>query len=66
MIAQAGATCCLMHNKHNTQYDNLLLECLESLRRSAEKAVAAGVPREKILYWTQVLALAKPVNKIYI
>ena len=49
VIAQAGATCCLMHNKHNTQYDNLLLECLESLRRSAEKAVAAGVPKENII-----------------
>lgn len=49
VIAQAGATCCLMHNKHNTQYDNILVECLESLRRSAERAVAAGVPRENIM-----------------
>ena len=49
VIAQAGATCCLMHNKHNTQYDNILVECLESLRHSAERAVAAGVPRENIM-----------------
>lgn len=49
VIAQAGATCCLMHNKHNTQYDNILVECLESLRRSAERAIAAGVPRENIM-----------------
>lgn len=49
VIAQAGAACCLMHNKQDTQYDNLLLECLESLRHSAQVAVAAGVPREKIM-----------------
>ena len=49
VIAQAGTTCCLMHNKQNTQYDNLLLECLESLRHSAETAVAAGVPKENII-----------------
>lgn len=49
VIAKAGATCCLMHNKHNTQYDNLLLECLETLRHSAEVAVQAGVPKENIM-----------------
>lgn len=49
VIAEAGATCCLMHNKHDTSYDNLLVECLESLRKSAEMAVNAGVPREHIM-----------------
>ena len=32
VIAQAGAACCLMHNQQDTRYDNLLLECLETLR----------------------------------
>ena len=49
VIAEAGAACCLMHNKHHTNYDNLLVECLESLRKSAEMAVNAGVPREHIM-----------------
>ena len=49
VIAEADAACCLMHNKHDTSYDNLLVECLESLRRSAETAVNAGVPRDHIM-----------------
>ncbi len=49
VIARAGAVCCLMHNKQNTQYENLLLECLETLRRSADMALQAGVPRENIM-----------------
>lgn len=49
VIAQAGAACCLMHNQQGTQYDNLLLECLETLRQSAKKAEQAGVPRERIM-----------------
>lgn len=49
VIAQAGAACCLMHNQQGTQYDNLLLECLETLRQSAKKAEQAGVPREHIM-----------------
>ena len=38
VIAQAGATCCLMHNKQNTDYHNLVWECMESLQHSAELA----------------------------
>lgn len=49
VIAQAGAACCLMHNQQDTRYDNLLLECLETLRQSAKKAEQAGVPREHIM-----------------
>ena len=49
VIAQAGATCCLMHNKQNTDYHNLVWECMESLLRSAELALAAGVPKENII-----------------
>lgn len=49
VIAQAGAACCLMHNQQGTQYDNLLLECLETLRQSAKKAEQAGVPKEHIM-----------------
>lgn len=49
VIAQAGATCCLMHNKQNTDYHNLVWECMESLQHSAELALAAGVPKENII-----------------
>ena len=49
VIAQAGATCCLMHNKQNTDYHNLVWACMESLQHSAELALAAGVPQENII-----------------
>ena len=49
VIAQAGATCCLMHNKQNTDYHNLVWACMESLQHSAELALAAGVPKENII-----------------
>ena len=49
VIAQAGATCCLMHNKQDTDYHNLVWECMESLQHSAELALAAGVPKENII-----------------
>lgn len=49
LIADAGATCCLMHNKDNTTYGNLLSECLETLRHSAETALNAGVRKDQII-----------------
>lgn len=49
LIAKAGATCCLMHNKQDTQYENLLEECLSTLQHSAETALQAGVPKENIM-----------------
>lgn len=49
VIAETGATCCLMHNKGNTQYDNLLLECLVTLQHSVDVALRAGVAKENII-----------------
>lgn len=49
VIAEAGAVCCLMHNQAHRQYNNLLVECLETLHHSAEIAVQASIPREHII-----------------
>ena len=49
VIAKAGASCCLMHNKNNKDYTDFLPECMETLRKSAETALRAGIPKEKIM-----------------
>ena len=49
VIAQADASCCLMHNKANTEYQSLIPECIESLQRSADIALRAGVAKDKIM-----------------
>lgn len=64
VIAQAGAACCLMHNQQDTRYDNLLLECLETLRQSAKRRSRPACP-ENILCWIPVLGLEKPVRRIW-
>lgn len=48
--AEAGAHLVLMHNKERAEYpDGLLAAIIAWLRESAERAVAAGVPRGRLL-----------------
>ena len=49
VIAAHGAPCCLMHNRDNTEYQDLMPDLLEDLRESLALADRAGIPREKIL-----------------
>ena len=49
IIAQAGAACCLMHNREMIDYSDFIPEMLDDLRESAVIALKAGVSTEKII-----------------
>jgi dihydropteroate synthase len=56
VVADAGAACCLMHIQGTPQtmqdrphYGDVVDEVLEFLRGAVERALAAGIPRERIL-----------------
>ena len=49
LIAGQDAACCLMHNRDNTCYGNLMGEVLSDLRITLGLAEEAGIPRERIL-----------------
>lgn len=48
-IADAKVACCLMHNKADTDYTDIMKECVESLQHSVDLALAAGVEKDKII-----------------
>jgi dihydropteroate synthase len=48
-VAAAGVPVVLMHNKPGGAYHDLIGEISESLRESAELALAAGVPHDRII-----------------
>ncbi|MEA4988297.1 MAG: dihydropteroate synthase [Anaerovorax sp.] len=52
-IASVAASCkvpvCIMHNKANTEYDNLMEEILFDLEESIELAIKAGIKDENII-----------------
>ena len=49
VAAEAGVPVVLMHNQTHTRYADLVPDVIESLRRSTDAAVRAGVPLEKII-----------------
>ena len=49
VVAQAGAACCLMHNRKEPVYDSFFEDVLSDLRRSIALAKAAGIPDDRIL-----------------
>src|SRR5713226_1989133 len=50
LAARHGCALVLMHNQDGTEYDgDLMAEVKRSLRASVDLAMAAGVPRERIL-----------------
>lgn len=48
IAAKYGASCCLMHNRANTEYKDIINDILTELGGSADIALKAGVPAEKI------------------
>ncbi len=48
VTAEYGAACCLMHNRDNTDYTNLIEDIKKELESSVEIALSAGVPGDKI------------------
>lgn len=49
VIADAGIPCCLMHNRRDTDYGNLMEDVLGDLRESVEMALAAGIAGDNII-----------------
>ena len=48
IIAKSGASCCLMHNKSNASYKNLVFDVVMDLRESLEIAQKKGIDKDKI------------------
>jgi len=49
VIADAGVACCLMHNRHDMEYQDVVEDMLDDLRESVDMAQKAGISKDKIL-----------------
>ena len=49
VIADSGAACCLMHNRKEADYRELIPDMCKDLQESVELALAAGISKEKII-----------------
>ncbi|MBR3834518.1 MAG: dihydropteroate synthase [Lachnospiraceae bacterium] len=49
VIAKSGVACCLMHNRDNTNYYDLMDDIKDDLNESVRIALAAGIPKDKIM-----------------
>ena len=49
VIVDAGATCCLMHNRQDMNYKNVVEDMLLDLSESVKIALEAGIPKENII-----------------
>ncbi len=49
VIADAGIACCLMHNRRESVYNDLVEDVLNDLRECVDLALAAGIARDKIM-----------------
>lgn len=49
VIAENNVSCCLMHNRDNTEYENFLSDVIEDMRETVNIAHRAGIKDEKII-----------------
>ncbi len=49
VIAKSGVACCLMHNKDNTNYYDLMDDIKDELYESVNLALAAGIAKDKMI-----------------
>lgn len=49
VIADAGIACCLMHNRRENVYNDLVEDVLNDLRGCVDLALAAGIAQDKIM-----------------
>ncbi|MDD5824215.1 MAG: dihydropteroate synthase [Firmicutes bacterium] len=49
VIKQYNAACCLMHNRNEANYNNLILDMMDDLRKSIELAHDAGIRSDKVI-----------------
>lgn len=49
VAAKYEVPCCLMHNRDNTEYENIIEDMIKELKESIDIALKAGVKRENII-----------------
>ena len=49
IVAENNVSCCIMHNRRNTNYVNFLQDVVSDIDESMEIAYDAGIPKEKIM-----------------
>lgn len=49
VVAKAGIPCCLMHNRKDNNYQNLMEDVLADLKESVNMALEAGIAKEQIM-----------------
>ena len=49
VCAKHNAVCCVMHNRNNLEYHNLLMDVMMDLQRGIYNVEKAGVPADKII-----------------
>lgn len=49
VIAGSGVACCLMHNRKDNQYKDLMSDIRKDLQESVNIALAAGIAKDKIM-----------------
>lgn len=49
VIAENGVPCCLMHNRKQADYSDLIQDMKADLRKTLELAEQAGIPRDRII-----------------
>ena len=49
LLAESGLPCCLMHNRENTVYGNLIEDIVSELRESLDIAFSHGIKKENII-----------------
>ena len=49
LIANAGVSCCLMHNREKIDYRDFLPDCMADIRKIIETAKVAGIAEDKMI-----------------
>ena len=49
VVASGGVSCCLMHNRENTSYDDFVKDVLKDLKESVDMALFSGIEKDKIM-----------------
>ena len=49
LIARTGVSCCLMHNRENTEYQDFLADFMKDMRECVEIAKDAGIADDRII-----------------
>lgn len=62
VLAEAGIPCCLMHNRHDQNYTDVVEDLLDDLQESVDIALKAGIAKESIIL-DPGIGFAKDLNQ---